>query len=240
MLRKCLAIVEMATGKPGWVSRCLAPAAPWALILLYSSISAMSQAVALPAAPQAAGKPASHHPQVTCERGLLTIAAENSSLAEILDAVRLFCAGASIEFPPAASGERATVKLGPAPAAKVLADLLRGSPFDYLVVGSGQELNRLQVVLSEKTAPAEPPIPAALAAHLPHPAVVPETSENPTSLQNQLSEEKPLAMTGAFLGAPVDETVFTPPEAEIQSGTPARMVRPSKENPRYFQPLKKQ
>jgi len=240
MLRECLAIVERGTGKPVSLSRCLAVAASCALILLCSSNLAMSQTAAQPAAPQGAGKPAPP-PQVTCERGLLMITAENSSLADILNAVRLRV-GASVEFPPAASGERATVRLGPAPPAKVLADLLRGSPFDYVVVGSAQELNRVQVVLSEKTAHAETPSPARVVAGIPDGAIVSEVGEAgiPNIAQPQLGEEPQTAIAGAFIGTPVDETVFTLPGADVQPGATPRRVRPSKENPRYFPPLKKQ
>ena len=89
-------------------------------------------------------------PRVIYERGLLTIGADNSTLAEILEAIHSRIGGTT-EFPAAAAGERATVHLGPAPLVSVLSALLLGSPFDYVIVGSGQEPGGLQIVLSEKT-----------------------------------------------------------------------------------------
>jgi AMIN domain len=126
--------------------------------------------ISLPSAPQAsvvtAEKP-STPPSVTYNRGMLTIEAENSSLAEILNAVHSQIGGVT-DFPAAAARERATVKLGPGPLVKVLASLLQGSPFDYVILGSGQENGGIQIVLSEKRslpeARGEPVDPVALAA----------------------------------------------------------------------------
>jgi hypothetical protein len=179
-------------------------------------------------------------PRVSFERGQLAIAAENSSLAEILDAVRLH-ARASIEFPAAAWGERATVNLGPASPAIVLADLLCGSPFDYLVVGSGKDHDQIRVVLSEKTVLAEASIPPAMAAHLSDAAVVAQTAESsdPAKPQAQITEEIQPAIAGSFRATPVDETVFTPPDAEIAPNARPKIVRRT-EGPRYFPHLNKQ
>jgi AMIN domain len=126
--------------------------------------------IALRSAPQApvvtAEKP-SQPPSVTYNRGMLSIEAENSSLAEILNAVHSQIGGMT-DFPAAAAHERATVKLGPGPLVKVLASLLQGSPFDYVILGSGQENGGIQIVLSEKSsrteARGESVDPVALAA----------------------------------------------------------------------------
>ena len=98
-------------------------------------------------------------PKVIYERGLLTIAADNSTLAEILEAVHSRIGGTT-EFPAAAASERATVHLGPGSLVSVLSALLLGSPFDYVIVGSGQEPGGMQIVLSEKTVhPENPQVP---------------------------------------------------------------------------------
>lgn len=61
--------------------------------------------------------------------------AENSTLADVLNAVRQKT-GAVIESPPSAARERVVISIGPAPANDVLTALLNGSKFDYIILGS--------------------------------------------------------------------------------------------------------
>ena len=62
-------------------------------------------------------------PQVTYENNELTIVAPNSTLADILRAVKKLT-GAEIDVP--AAPERVVTRLGPGPARDVVADLLNG------------------------------------------------------------------------------------------------------------------
>lgn len=78
----------------------------------------------LPAAP----------PQVNFQNGRLSILAQNSTLADILREVRKRT-GASIEI-PASANERVVASLGPAPPRDVLAALLNGTSFNYVMLGS--------------------------------------------------------------------------------------------------------
>lgn len=90
-------------------------------------------------------------PQVTYENEQLTIVAPNSTLADILRAVRKQT-GADIEIPVAP--ERVVTHLGPGPARDVLAELLNGSRFNYVLVGSpANDAALTRVVLVAKTAP---------------------------------------------------------------------------------------
>lgn len=73
-------------------------------------------------------------PQVRYSHGQLTIVAENSTLADILRAVRTQT-GAVVEVPPNAA-ERVVAHLGPGPARDVLAALLNGTHFNYVMIGS--------------------------------------------------------------------------------------------------------
>jgi hypothetical protein len=73
-------------------------------------------------------------PQVHYSQGQLTIVAENSTLADVLRAVRTQT-GAAVEIPPNAT-ERVVAHLGPGPARDVLTALLNGSHFNYVMVGS--------------------------------------------------------------------------------------------------------
>jgi hypothetical protein len=101
-------------------------------------------------------------PQVTFEKGLLTIVAPNSTLGDILREVRSRTS-ADIDV-PANANERVALRLGPAPARDVMAELLNGSRFNYILLGSADNANSLvRVVLVAKTGPDNPEAPAAQA-----------------------------------------------------------------------------
>ena len=88
-------------------------------------------------------------PQVTFENNQLTIVASNSTLADVLRAVRK-TTGAEIDVP--AAPERVVTHLGPGPARDVLADLLNGSRFNYVLLGAaGNDTALTRVVLVAKT-----------------------------------------------------------------------------------------
>jgi hypothetical protein len=85
-------------------------------------------------------------PQVAYRDGLLSIVAENSTLADILTAVRKQT-GAAIDIPPGAANERVVIHLNAAPPRDVLSALLDGSPFDYVIVGSETNPTALRRVI---------------------------------------------------------------------------------------------
>ena len=88
-------------------------------------------------------------PQVSFQNNQLTIVAPNSTLADILRAVRKQT-GAEIEVPSAP--ERVVTHLGPGPAREVMAELLNGSRFNYVLLGAPGDQNGLtRVVLVAKT-----------------------------------------------------------------------------------------
>lgn len=88
-------------------------------------------------------------PQVSYQNAQLTIVAPNSTLGDILRAVRKQT-GAEIEIPPAT--ERVVTHLGPGPAREVMADLLNGSRFNYVLLGSPTDNSVLtRVVLVAKS-----------------------------------------------------------------------------------------
>ncbi len=94
-------------------------------------------------------------PQVSYQNGKLTIVAANSTLGDILRAVKKQT-GAEIEIP--AANDRVVTHLGPGTAREVMADLLNGSRFNYVLLGSAQDSNLLtRVVLVAKTGDAALP-----------------------------------------------------------------------------------
>jgi hypothetical protein len=84
-------------------------------------------------------------PHVHYEGGELTIEAHNSTLADVLKAVRQQT-GADFEIPSNAS-ERVVADLGPGPARDVLAQLLNGTHFNYVMVGSLTDPTAVQSIL---------------------------------------------------------------------------------------------
>src|ERR1039458_9577994 len=90
-------------------------------------------------------------PQVNYQNAQLTIVAPNSTLGDILRAVRKQT-GAEIEIPVAT--ERVVTHLGPGSAREVVAELLNGSRFNYVLLGSPADSAVLtRVVLVAKTGP---------------------------------------------------------------------------------------
>jgi hypothetical protein len=89
--------------------------------------------------------------KVGFQDGLLTISAQNSTLGEILRDVRQLT-GASIEIPPSAgANERVVAQLGPGAPRDVLAGLLNGSSFNYVMLGSSADPSAVaSVILTPK------------------------------------------------------------------------------------------
>jgi hypothetical protein len=115
-----------------------------------------------PTAPQAPLDMPPQAPRVNYVNGQLTIRAENSTLADVLNAVRART-GTPIDVPPSAMTDRVAVHLGPAPPREVLSALLDGSNFNYVILGSEQNPESVQRVVltprSPESANANPPQP---------------------------------------------------------------------------------
>jgi hypothetical protein len=91
-------------------------------------------------------------PRVTYENGQLTIVAPNSTLGDILRAVRKQT-GAEIDVPDAR--ERVAATIGPAPAQEVMSQLLNGSRFNYVLLGSPEDPKALTRVVLIARSPQE-------------------------------------------------------------------------------------
>jgi hypothetical protein len=83
-------------------------------------------------------------PKVTYKNGLLAISAENISLKEVLREVSSKT-GAAIEIPGGAA-EPVFANIGPGPVRDVLAALLNGSQFNYVIAGSANTASDLKSV----------------------------------------------------------------------------------------------
>jgi hypothetical protein len=89
-------------------------------------------------------------PKVDFSNGDLTIVAHNSTLSDVLKEVREHT-GAELDI-PANANERVVADLGPGPARSVLAELLNGTHFNYVMVGSTTDPKAIQsIVLTPRT-----------------------------------------------------------------------------------------
>lgn len=148
-----------------------------------------------PAAPPVADPPPTLEqmpasaPKVSFRNGQLTIIAPNSTLGDILRAVRSQT-GASVEIPENAT-ERVVAQLGPGPARDVLASLLNGSHFNYVMLGSATDPEQVEkIILTSKAgiapAGADGTTPRAGS---PTQAILQQAAETPEEMTEEPAEE---------------------------------------------------
>lgn len=122
-------------------------------------------------------------PQVSYQNSQLTIVAPNSTLGDILRAVRKQT-GAEIEIPPAT--ERVVTHLGPGPAREVIAELLNGSRFNYVLLGSPADNSVLtRVVLVAKSSQDNAAANSPAIAEQPQAGIGPHTGNPGARLPEQ-------------------------------------------------------
>lgn len=89
--------------------------------------------------------------QVTYLHGMLSIKSNKATLSEVLYAVQQRT-GADIAIPAGAEQEKVVAEVEPAPAPEVLARLLNGSKFNFLILSAPDDPNKLdRVILSTRT-----------------------------------------------------------------------------------------
>jgi len=123
--------------------------------------------------------------RVSLKAGKLSVWADRATLSEVLYEIHRRT-GADIPIPSGAENERVVVDLGPGPAPDVLADLLKGSPFNFVIVGvqGGPSLvSSVQLTLRntnvEPQSPASPSSPSADATPEPPPKPEPQPQPAP-------------------------------------------------------------
>ena len=98
--------------------------------------------------------------EVFFRNGLLGIKADKVTLSEVLEAVHQRT-GAEISLAPGAEQETVVTDIGPAPAAEVLARLLNGSRFNFLIlsaVNNPQQLDRVILTVRPQGSAMPPPL----------------------------------------------------------------------------------
>ncbi len=188
-------------------------------------------------------------PKVTFLNGQLTITAENATLASVMEQVRT-TTGAAVETGSFFGGERVSVRLGPGAPRDVIANLLNGSNYNYVLLGSLQDPQALErVIVTQRgagvpnTSAATPartfPVTVRQAAPPPEEEEIePETDEAPEVQQQVPAETTPASpqanpqvtpQPGATPGAPA--TPGQPPQVK----TPQELLQELQERMRKQQ-----
>ncbi len=134
-------------------------------------------------------------PDVSFQGGKLTIVARNSTMGDVLTAVKQKT-GAAVEM-PAVSSERVAGQFGPGAPRDVLAQLLNGSHYDYVLLGSPADPGALKKVVLMARAngpesapkPQQTPQPQMIQALQAVPEV--ETEQNPDESAGEVPTEVP-------------------------------------------------
>jgi hypothetical protein len=165
-------------------------------------------------------------PQVSYQNSQLTIVAANSTLGDILRAVRKQT-GAEIEIPPAT--DRVVTHLGPGPAREVMAELLNGSRFNYVLLGSPADnsvLTRI-VLVAKATTPEANPNPAQMAEQQ-QPGVAQRSGNQglgPEAEQNAMPSPEEAAEDAAADQAAAEAEQPAPPADQNGVKTPQQMLQ---------------
>ncbi len=104
------------------------------------------QTPAIPEPPPTPEQMPASPPKVVMSGGQLSIDAENSTLGDVLSAVKTLT-GATVEAPNAATNERIAVNLGPGSPQQVLQQLFSGSKFDYIILGSPTNATAVEKII---------------------------------------------------------------------------------------------
>ncbi|HEX6879555.1 MAG TPA: hypothetical protein VF135_04255 [Terriglobales bacterium] len=140
-------------------------------------------------------------PQVLYRDGLLTINAPNSTMNDVLAAVRRVT-GATIEKPPIGGNDRVVATLGPGQPKDVLQALFNGSRYDYIILGPMNHPGGVQrVILTARSnvgtqaagsSPVQPPSQANVPQQNPDDEETePETEDMTIPERDQAEPEQP-------------------------------------------------
>lgn len=160
-------------------------------------------------------------PRVTFKDGVLTVDAQNSTLSDILKAIRTLL-GAEFDPMPEVA-ERTAVHLSGSPN-DVISGLLRGSAYGYVLISSQEDSSILQKVLLIPPEPVAGAKPAAVRAGISRPVLVPvpafsESAVAPAS--SALGSSAPVSNESASSVAEASTTTAKAESAAAPLKTPA-------------------
>ena len=168
---------------------------------------------------------------VSYQNGQLTIDSQNATLSQVLRSVQQQT-GASVDIPPGSGSERVVARLGPGNPKDVLASLLNGSKFNYVILGEPDNSGRVQKIIllsKNNSADAVGPTTAQNNASPPTqlPAMEQPEEEYPppdqdTDSQNQLQPGQP-GMPGGEQQNP--DAINAPGQVAPGTRTPEQMLQ---------------
>jgi len=161
-------------------------------------------------------------PLVTYRDGQLTISADNSTLSSILSAVRART-GASLDIPPDAARDRVAVRLGPGDPRDVLSELLQGSRFNYILLGSEDNPDGLSQIILTPRSGAAGAAPAVAAGAPSPPSEEDDTGEAEPQPAPQFPMQRPPAAQPEI--APTPPEAQQQPQGEPQVKTPEQLLQ---------------
>jgi hypothetical protein len=160
-------------------------------------------------------------PKVTCSGDSLTISANNSTLASILDGLRK-CSGVQIDAPATAATLRIFDELGPGPAHQVLTDLLSASGFDYVIGASASDPDKIATIVLLTSANdksyADTEVHNLSPAHQAYLQMKETARPKPPSAQTEASEASLETAAG---------DAENPPKTQAENGTEIKSVQPA-------------
>lgn len=166
-------------------------------------------------------------PQVSYQNGKLTIVARNSTLGDILRAVKART-GAEVDFPGNVT-ERVVGQFGPGESQDVVASLLNGSHFNYVMMASETNPNQLKtlIVTSKAGSTPEPPSPGN---QPPQPEPAPQVQAQETSTDSSADDfvDDSNAEDQQVADQPVDDQQQQAPQVNI---SPNGQVQPTVKTP---------
>ena len=194
--------IIVKVGSPGTeaATAVLKPASEAELVsITYPPGEAVSAPIAAPVSSPAPAKP---RLVVSFRDGLLSINTDQASLSEVLFAVHQHT-GAEIAIPAGAEQEKVAVHLGPGLAPEVLAHLLNGSKFNFLIMSSASNPRDVdQVILSPR---GDGPLSA------PSPQLQPMAAEDEQSMQPNAPPPPPPATSENPNAVPDGQAPPAPP-----------------------------
>jgi len=155
-------------------------------------------------------------PRVSFQNGLLSIEANNSTMYDVLSAVKRQT-GANIDVPLGSAADRVVTRIGPGKPRDVMASLLSGSKFNYIIVGPAQNPDGIQRVILSRRPPGGVPAAASGQASF-NPQVVPAPEEESVE---EMEPEAP----------PEEIAQPEPPPATLQPGQDPNQQQGQQQNP---------
>ncbi len=186
-------------------------------------------------------------PTVSFRNGQLRIVAENSTLAAVLEQVGV-ATGAAVEASAFVGQERVSVRLGSGAPRDVMADLLNGSNYNYVLLGSLRDPRVLERIIVTQRGAAGASSAAASSPVFPvrvqrppqeqpeeEPEIVPEAEETPEEPQPVPAETQPGSPQAApqpgALPGPVTPAPGQPPQVK----TPQELLQELQERMKRHQ-----